>query len=268
MKDYFIGVHQKELERLDRQHIAWQPETQQFIQEAGLPNCRSILDLGCGPGFTTFEIAKHCPNSQITALDKADLYQDYLKFRIQQERTTTITPFHADVLALSNHTPLYQGAFCRWFLAFLIADLPKVLQTIYDKLEVGGTFAAMEYLTLDSFTSAPPYEHFPAYTRAWKDFYLNNGGDSTIGTYLPDLLRQAGFQIESQKCVGGLAPVHHRWWNWWKDAFDDFAPIFVDQGLMTVEEFEGMEKYWKEQSKLGTGFIYSAIILQVVARKI
>ena len=82
MEDYFLGVHQKEVERLDRQHTAWQPETQQLIQQANLPNCKSILDLGCGPGFTTFEIAKHCPTAQITALDKATLYQKYLQHQI------------------------------------------------------------------------------------------------------------------------------------------------------------------------------------------
>jgi len=34
MEDYFLGVHQKEVERLRRQHLAWQPATQQLIQTA------------------------------------------------------------------------------------------------------------------------------------------------------------------------------------------------------------------------------------------
>ena len=66
----------------------------------------------------------------------------------------------------------------------------------------------------------------------------------SIGTYLPTLLQEAGFTIESQKCVGGLSPAGHRWWNWWRDAFDNFAPMFVEQGLMTQMEFDGMESYW------------------------
>lgn len=268
MKDYFLGVHQQELERLNRQHQAWQPETQQLIQDAQLAACNSILDLGCGPGFTSFELAKHCPNAQVTALDKAALYQQFLQYQIKKQQIQNITPLRADILALPNKEKLYQGAFCRWVLAFLISDLSVVLKAIYDKLEPRGTFAAMEYLTLDSFTCSPPSDYFTAYTQAWKAFYLNHSGDANIGTYLPTQLQEAGFTIISEKCVGGLSPNGHRLWNWWRDAFDNFAPIFVEQGLMTQTEFDGMETYWKAQEASGTGFIYSAVILQVVGRKL
>lgn len=266
-KDYFLGVHQKELERLHRQHLAWQPEMQDLIHTANLPNCQTILDLGCGPGFTTFELANNCPNSEITALDKAALYQKYLHFQIQKNKAKNVKPLHADILELSQQEGLYEAAFCRWFLAFLIADLPAVLKNVYEKLKPGGVFAMMEYLTLDSFTCSPPNKSFDAYVKAWNHFYWNNGGDATIGTYLPKLLEEAGFEVEIQKCVGGMSPAGHRWWNWWRDAFDNFAPTFVEQSLMTANDFEVLKNYWEEQTDSGKGFIYSAIILQIVARK-
>lgn len=267
-EDYFIGVHQQEIERLDRQHLAWQPETQALIQSAKLADCKNILDLGCGPGFTTFELANSCPKAHITALDKASLYQDYLRFQIQKRKTQNIELLHADILDLPKQEGLYEAAFCRWFLAFLIADLPAVLEAIYKKLQPGGVFVAMEYLTLDSFTCAPANESFDAHTKAWNQFYLNNGGDAKIGTYLPNFLERAGFTIESQTCVGGMAPVQHRWWNWWRDAFNGFAPTFVEQGLMNLTDFEALQAYWIEQEKAKNGFIYSAVITQIVARKV
>ena len=268
MNDYFLGVHQKELERLDRQHQAWQPETQQLIKKANLPNCKTILDLGCGPGFTTFEIAKNCPNAQITALDKASLYQAYLKHQVTQTQASNIQPLHADLLDLREQDVLFDGAFCRWVLAFLIEDLPTILSTIYQKLTPGGVFAAMEYLTLDSFTCSPPNKDFDANTQAWKNFYLTNGGDANIGTYLPQLLVEAGFEIEAHDCVGGFAPVGHRWWHWWRDAHHDFAPIFVEQGLMTEQAHQAATAYFAQQGSNKNGFIYSAIISQVIARKV
>ncbi len=266
-ENYFIGVHKQEIERLDRQHIAWQPETQHLIESAKLADCKNILDLGCGPGFTTFELANSCPKAHITALDKAILYQEYLRFQIQQNKTKNIELLQADILELSKLEGLYEGAFCRWFLAFLIADLPSVLETIYRKLQPGGVFAVMEYLTIDSITCSPPNKSFDAHTKAWKQFYLNHGGDAKIGTYLSKSLEEAGFIIESQTCVGGMAPVQHRWWNWWRDAFNDFAPTFVEQGLMTQTDFDALKTYWEEQEMKENGFIYSAVILQIVARK-
>ena len=266
-EDYFLGVHQKEIARLDRQHTAWQLETQGLIESAKLADCNSILDLGCGPGFTTFELAKNCPTATITALDKAALYQDYLRFQIQKSKTKNIELLQANILDLPQQKGLYEGAFCRWFLAFLIADLPAVLEAIYKKIKPGGVFAMMEYLTLDSFTCVPANKSFDAHTKAWNQFYLNNGGDAKIGTYLPSLLEETGFTIESQTCVGGMSPVKHRWWNWWRDAFDNFAPTFVEQGLMTQVDFDALEEYWQKQASTNTGFIYSAVIVQIVARK-
>ncbi|MFK7980386.1 MAG: class I SAM-dependent methyltransferase [Saprospiraceae bacterium] len=267
MEDYFLGVHQKELTRLDKQHTAWRPETQQLIQQANLANCASILDLGCGPGFTTFEIAKHCPSSQITALDKAALYQDYLNYQIKQQQTTNITPLHADLLNLGKANKQFDGAFCRWVLAFLIEDLKEILSAVYQKLNPGGVFAAMEYLTLGNTLSSPPNDGFLANTRAWHNFYLTNGGDAQIGTYLPDLLEEVGFTVAHQTCVGGFTPVGHRLWHWWREAHEDFAPVFVEQGLMTQAEYLTANTFFKEQESNKTGFIYSPIILQIVARK-
>lgn len=267
MEDYFLGVHQKEVERLRRQHLAWQPATQQLIQTANLSSCKNILDIGCGPGFTTFELANACPSAQITALDKATLYQNYLKAQITEKKQPNISPLHADILTLPQQKGSYDGAFCRWVLAFLIADLPAILAAIYQKLAPGGVFAAMEYIMVTSATSSPPNKSFDANTQAWHNFYLTHGGDATIGTYLPQLLTEAGFVIESNTCAGGMAPVQHRWWHWWKDAFHDFAPTFVEQGLMTQANFDGLTAYWKEQAAMENGFIYTPIISQIVARK-
>ena len=159
------------------------------------------------------------------------------------------------------------SAFCRWVLAFLIEDLKEILAAIYQKLTPGGVFAAMEYLTLGNTLSAPPNDGFLANTRAWHNFYLTNGGDAQIGTYLPQLLLDTGFTLEHQTCVGGFAPVGHRWWQWWREAHVDFAPVFVEQNLMTTAEKEAATAFFDTQADNANGFIYSPIILQIVARK-
>jgi len=127
---------------------------------------------------------------------------------------------------------------------------------------------SLGYLTLNNTLSAPPNDGFLANTKAWHNFYLTNGGDAQIGTYLPQLLLEAGFTLEHQTCVGGLAPVGHRWWNWWRAAHDDFAPVFVEQDLMTIAEKQAATNFFKAQENNQDGFIYSPIILQVVARKL
>jgi SAM-dependent methyltransferase len=201
-------------------------------------------------------------------LDKATLYQDYLKHEIKKKQANNITPLCEDILNLSKYPNQFDAAFCRWALAFLIADLKEIIAAIYDKLNPGGVFAAMEYLTLGNTLSSPPNDGFLANTRGWHNFYLTNGGDAQIGTYLPQLLVDAGFQITYQTCVGGFASVGHRWWHWWRAAHEDFAPVFVEQNLMTPSEYLEANAFFKEQENNKNGFIYTPIILQVVAKKV
>ena len=266
-KDYFLGVHQKELERLERQHDAWKPETIQHFKDAGFDRCKHILDIGSGPGFTSFELVKQCPGVQVTALDKAALYQEYLTDQVAKSGHHNVIPMHADVLDLPHTEVLYDGAFCRWVLAFLIPDLTKVLTTIYNQLAPGGVFAPMEYLSLDTFTCSPPSKHFDAYREAWKNFYLTNGGDANIGTYLPQMLQDVGFKIRSIKSVGGHSPYGHRLYKWWRDAFDNFAPTFVRDGLMKQRDYDELQKYWTAQADNPHAYIYTTIISQIVAYK-
>ncbi len=266
-EDYFLGVHEKELERLKRQHEAWRPETIQHFKDAGFDQCMHILDIGSGPGFTTFEIAEQYPQAQVTALDKADLYQSYLKDEVVKRGYNNVSPLHADLLNLADSKTRYDGAFCRWVLAFLIPDLTEVLTTIYDKLEPGGVFAPMEYLSLDTFTCSPPSKHFDAYRNAWKNFYLTNHGDANIGTYLPQMLVEVGFKIRSIKSVGGHSPYGHRLYTWWRDAYDNFAPTFVRDGLMAQQDFDELQKYWTAQANNPHAYVYTTIISQIVAYK-
>jgi hypothetical protein len=53
--NYFIGVNESEIDRLRAQHEAWRPETEAMWKEAGFESLKSIIDLGCGPGFTSLD---------------------------------------------------------------------------------------------------------------------------------------------------------------------------------------------------------------------
>ena len=81
--DYFIGVNDAEVDRLRAQHDAWRPETDLLWHEAGFASCRSILDLGCGPGFTSMDLARVVgPSGEICAVDKAQSYLRSLAERV------------------------------------------------------------------------------------------------------------------------------------------------------------------------------------------
>jgi ubiquinone/menaquinone biosynthesis C-methylase UbiE len=266
--DYFIGVHARELERLKDQHAAWEPETRALWQRAGFGVGQHIADLGSGPGFSAFDLAQTVtPSGRVTALDKAAPFVGFLSAEAKRRGLANIDAVVADITHADALGAPLDGAFCRFFLAFLIADLDAVLARIHRSLKPGGVFAAMEYLTLDSTTSSPPMRGFDAHTRAWQRYYLAHGGDTEVGRSLPRKLAAAGFSVVDEQCVGGVAGPSHRRWNWWGRLVDDFGEKLAADALMSIDELRNLRNDWSEASRQPDAFIHTPLLLQVVARR-
>jgi SAM-dependent methyltransferase len=266
--EYFIGVNAAEIERLRAQHEAWKPETEALWNDADFRSCGSILDLGAGPGFTSLDLGRDVvPSGQVCAVDKAAAYLAFLAEESRTRSVKNVTVWNADVAKSGPIRGNFDGAFCRWFLAFLQTDLDVVLQNIRESLRPGGVFAAMEYLTLRSVTCSPSSPAFDAHTRAWIEFYASNGGNSSVGESLPRRLTSAGFKIRSLKCVGGMAHPKHRWWEWWARLIRDFGPKFVETGLLRSSDWDDLQRDWAEFSERPDSFIYTPILLQIVAER-
>jgi SAM-dependent methyltransferase len=264
--DYFIGVNAAEIERLRAQHEAWRPETESLWTDAGFDSCTSIIDFGCGPGFTSMDLARTVePSGEICAVDKASSYLKYLADQARTSGVRNISTLKADLTERRSVPGRFDGAFCRWFLAFLRDDLEIVLQNVRDSLRPGGVFAAMEYLTLGSVTCSPPSAAFEANTRAWIEFYAQHGGDTSVGASLPQRLASSGFTVRTVRCVGGMADPRHRWWGWWGRLIRDFGPKFVEAGLLRSDEWDELQRDWATRSEEPHSFIYTPILLQVIA---
>lgn len=267
-EEYFIGVDERELERLRHQHAAWDPETRALWKRAGFGTGQHIADLGSGPGFTSLELAEIVGASgRITAVDKAATFLNFLDAQAHAHALGNIRTVVTDVTTLTQIGGALDGAFTRWFLAFLIDDLDHVLQCIHRSLKPGGVVACMEYLTLEAATASPPMRGFDAHTRGWIDYYAKYGGDTSVGAYLPSKLVDAGFAINSIEAVGGMAKPSHRWWSWWRRLSEDFGEKLAEEGFMTRDEVERLEHDWRAAEADPNAFIYTPILLQVVATK-
>jgi SAM-dependent methyltransferase len=266
--DYFIGVNASEIDRLRTQHEAWRPETELLWKEAGFGSLGSIVDLGSGPGFTSLDLARTVGDAgAVCAVDKAHGYLEYLADQARAQSIENVTVLNADATIRGSLPGTFDGAFCRWFLAFLTDDLDVVLQNVHDCLRPGGRFAAMEYLTLRSVTCSPPSAAFDAHTTAWIEFYARHHGNTSVGASLSPRLLAAGFTIRSLRCVGGMANPGHRWWEWWGRLIRDFGPGFVADGLLAPGEWDQLQRDWSALSTNPHGFIYTPVLLQVIAER-
>src|SRR5438045_1292123 len=115
--DYFIGVNQSEADRLRAQHEAWRPETESLWIDAGFRSCGSIIDFGCGPGFTSLDLAREIKSAgEICAVDKASGFLEYLAKQSHAHGVRNIKTVNADLTRPGTISGSFDAAFCRWFL--------------------------------------------------------------------------------------------------------------------------------------------------------
>ena len=265
-KNYLDSISDAEAERLGMQHRAWKPETDAFLRQAGFPAFRKIVDFGCGPGLTACDIAREiAPSADVLGVDISDLYLRHLGMIIEKERVTNLKTVKADLTGEVDIGTYFDGAFCRWFLAWVAKDLDAVLGNVFRVLRPGGTFAAMEYLTLRSTVSSPPSLVFDHMVEAWEQFYVQCGGTTEIGARLPEALVKAGFKIRKMQVVGGFSASGDRLFNWWKRLNEDFNQAFVQKNLLSLEQVAALQQFWDRQSGNPNAFIYSPLLLQIEA---
>ena len=76
---YILGTDQEELKRLELQHSIWSSESHVGWRAAGFKIGDSILDLGCGPGSCSVELAKIVgPDGRIISIDRSESFIRYL----------------------------------------------------------------------------------------------------------------------------------------------------------------------------------------------
>ena len=57
-REYVLGTHDEEIDRLGLQHLVWRPWMLEAWRRAGITRGSRVLDIGAGPGFATADLAE------------------------------------------------------------------------------------------------------------------------------------------------------------------------------------------------------------------
>ena len=119
-QEYVLGTDDDELMRLGFQHQLWLAEAVRGWERAGFGPGDQLLDVGCGPGYVSFELARLVGSSgHVIAVDMSQRFIAYLREQISVRGTENIKTMIGDVGQLELAEQSVDGAYARWVLCFV-----------------------------------------------------------------------------------------------------------------------------------------------------
>jgi ubiquinone/menaquinone biosynthesis C-methylase UbiE len=174
-----------------------------LFDRLGLRNGLRCLDVGCGGGDTTLELARRVgPGGSAVGFDIDQVKLDIARKESLQQGLGNVDFQACDVCTLDWESQ-FDVAYSRFLLTHLKAPGAAVA-AIYRTLRPGGVFA-VEDIDFSGHFIYPESRAFRRYHELYCATVSRRGGDPDIGLRLASLLKQAGFQEIGMHVVQPIA---------------------------------------------------------------
>ncbi len=266
-RDYVLGTHDDEVERLGLQHDVWRPRAMAAWKRAGFAAGQTIIDVGSGPGYATLDLAEIVgPTGRVIAVDRSRRFLDVLVERARARGFTNITVVESDLDEATFDANVADGAWCRWVLAFVIH--PRDLLTRVAKaIKPGGHFVSHEYFDYASWRSLPPSKEFENFVQLTIANWRNSGGEPDIGLQVTPWLEEFGFEIESLLPLIDVITPSSPIWKWPTSFMEIGLRRLVELGVIDHSRADHMRKKMREIETSPDSRMITPGVIEVVARR-
>ncbi len=266
-QSYILGTDEEELFRLGVQHQVWAEEAQQGWRNANFRPGQTILDLGCGPGYCTKELAFITgEEGGVIGVDKSKNYIAFLNKTAKQFHLN-IEAIHANFDDLELKTSSLDGMYCRWALAW-IPKPKEVLRKVVAALKPGAKMVIHEYYDWGVLQTEPQKENLTkAIKQALKSF-KDSDSEIDIGRYLPKILSEIGMKIVGFRPMAKIATPNNGVWQWPKTFFQSYFPRLVSQNYLSTTEVQLALQELEELEKTDGASICTCLMVELIAEKI
>jgi ubiquinone/menaquinone biosynthesis C-methylase UbiE len=267
VRPYFLGEHPGELARLEFQAKAWRDVTLRLCMDAGIDTGHRVVDLGCGPGFLTFDLASMVGNDgHVVAVDKAQDFLSVLRARIEAEAVENVSVLEHDIedAPLPGHD--FDFVVARWLHPY-VDDLEDLVAKELQCLKPGGRAVSMGTFNYQGACMAPWSDDFDLVTMRIIEFYALHGCRISAGNQVPSILCARGASIVSVRNVSQLAQPHEDLWEWYRQFSFSMLPRLLEAGLLRFGEMEAYVRVWEERARTPGAFISVPSHIGIVAQK-
>jgi ubiquinone/menaquinone biosynthesis C-methylase UbiE len=190
---YVIRGGREGYDRLLQLARASWPDTVALFGRAGLHPGLRCIDLGCGGGEVTFEIARLVePGGSVTGVDMDEVKLDLAR-RTAVERGVTNVEFLVRNVNNWDEPDAYDLVYSRFLLQHLSEPL-NLLRRMWAAVRNSGLLI-VEDADFDGWCCHPSNEGFDFFVRAYAEVIRRRGGDHAAGRKLYSYFLEAGIPL-------------------------------------------------------------------------
>lgn len=266
MAEYILGTHDAEAARLGLQHRLWSDAAHTLWKRAGILPGHRVLDVGCGPGFASFDLAQIA--GSVVGVDESERYVEQAAAGAKA-RGLDVTVLQGDVqklgAVLKGQAP-FDLAWARWVLCF-VPDPDAVVAGVAAALKPGGRFVVSDYFAYESMSFAPRAPHFDRVVRAVGASWRSRGGDPDVAGRLPAIFRRHGLELTHLAVDHRIARPGDSMWSWPDVFFRGYVPMLVSGGFMTKAEGDAWLAEWEARAKDPDTFMFLPPVFDIIGMK-
>lgn len=266
-RDYVLGTHEAEVERLALQHRIWRGKALDAWRRAGFTVGQTLLDVGSGPGFASVDLAGIAGSEgRVIAVDRSQHFLETLRQRSAQQNLRNIETFELDLDQDALPKLQADGAWARWVFSF-VRQPRALLQKIHGALKPGGRLVLHEYFDYQTWKLAPKSEIFEEFVRTVMKSWRANGGEPDIALSLAIWLRELGFEIHSMRPHIEVANPSDFFWQWPKAFIDTGTGRLVDLGYLTAGQAAAIRDAFDSAEANPNSLVITPAVLEIIAIK-
>ncbi len=264
-RDYVLGTHDEEIERLGLQHRVWRARALEAWRQAGITEGQTILDIGCGPGYASLDLAEIVGRrGRVVAVDRSRRFLDALLSASRTRGLDNIETRETDLDDAAFGPGEADAAWARWVFAF-VPRPRRLLERVAAALRPGGVFVAHEYFDYRTWRLLPRLPELEELVSGVVDAWRGSGGEPDIGRELPVWLAELGFTLRSVRPLIEVVSPASYVWQWPKTFIEVGLARLVGLGRFTEERAREISSAFAAREQDPRTLLVTPAVLEVIA---
>jgi ubiquinone/menaquinone biosynthesis C-methylase UbiE len=211
------------------------PDTLELFELVGVGPGMRCLDLGCGGGEVTFDLARLVePGGRVTGIDMDEVKLELARAAAAERGIANVEFRSANVNDWSE-PDTYDLVYCRFLLQHLSRPV-DLLARMWASVRAGGAIV-VEDADFDGLFCDPPNDGFEFYSRIYPQVLARRGGDHAIGRKLCRYFLEAGIPepgFRLRQSTGSDSDFKALAYS----TLDAFAEAALEEGVATEAELQ------------------------------